>query len=250
MLDIRCQSMRIGGRLMNDRKTRVLFIEDEQNLLNSISFILEREGFEVRKAKTGEVGLQAMSEFQPDLVLLDLNLPGMDGFEVAESLVADCCPQCCPAIIIMTGRDAEEDMVTGLERFADDYIVKPVQPRVLIARIQSVLRRMDSLNQSDATIISGIGINRDAFEVHVDGSPVKLTKSEFHILDLLMRAPGKVLSRTQIINAVRGIDCYVTDRIVDFQICRIRKKLGPYGDTIQTVRGIGYKFSAGESDSC
>lgn len=235
---------------MNDRKTRVLFIEDEQNLLNSISFILEREGFEVRKAKTGEVGLQAMTEFQPDLVLLDLNLPGMDGFEVAENLVTDCYPQCCPAIIIMTGRDAEEDMVIGLERFADDYIVKPVQPRVLIARIQSVLRRMDSMNQDDATVISGIEINRDAFEARVDGRHVQLTKSEFHILDLLMRSPEKVLSRNQIINAVRGIDCYVTDRIVDFQVCRIRKKLGSYGDRIQTVRGVGYKFTTGEDTSC
>lgn len=235
---------------MKDLKTRVLFIEDEQNLLNSLSFILEREGFEVRKAKTGEVGLQVMSEFQPDLVLLDLNLPGMDGFEVAEQLVAGCSPQCCPAIIIMTGRDAEEDMVTGLERFADDYIVKPVQPRVLIARIQSVLRRMDTLNQDDTTVISGVEINRDAFEVRVDGQHIRLTKSEFHILDLLMHSPEKVLSRNQIINAVRGIDCYVTDRIVDFQVCRIRKKLGRYGGRIQTVRGIGYKFTAGEDPSC
>ena len=234
---------------MTDQKTRILFIEDEQNLLNSMAFILEREGFEVQKAETGEAGLRFMAEFQPDLILLDLNLPGIDGFEVAEQLVSDCCPQCCPAIIIMTGRTGEEDMVNGLERFADDYIVKPVQPRVLIARIQSVLRRAEHVNRADSTACSAIDINRDSFVVRVDGEPIRLTKSEFHILDLLMRSPENVLSRTQIINAVRGIDCYVTDRIVDFQICRIRKKLGQYGNRIQTIRGIGYKFSA-DDDSC
>lgn len=234
---------------MRSRKPRILFIEDEQNLLNSMAFILEREGFDVEKASSGEAGLKLVSEFQPDLILLDLNLPGMDGFEVAEQL-ASFCPRNCPAIIVITGRNEEKDMVSGLERFADDYIIKPVQPRVLIARIQSVLRRIEPDHDGDTLCHAPIEINRDSFVVTVDGKPVRLTKSEFRILDLLMRSPEKVLSREQIINAVKGFDCYVTERIVDFQICRIRRKLGQYGSRIETVRGVGYKFTAGDQSLC
>jgi len=234
---------------METGRARILFIEDEQNLLNSMAFILEREGFEVKKACTGEAGLKLIPEFLPDLILLDLNLPGMDGFEVAEQL-ATFCPHNCPAIIVITGRSAEEDMVSGLERFADDYIIKPVQPRVLIARIQSVLRRIEPDHETNTLRHMPIEINRDSFTITVDDKPVRLTKSEFRILDLLMRSPEKVLSREQIITAVRGFDCYVTDRIVDFQICRIRKKLGQYGTRIETVRGVGYKFITGDDSPC
>ncbi len=236
---------------MENRNWRILFIEDEPNLLNSMTFILEREGFTVRKADSGEKGLSAIPTFSPDLLLLDLNLPGMDGFEVAEEIKTRI-PDHCPAIIILTGREDERDVVAGLERFADDYIIKPVQPRVLIARIHSVLRRLrETLPQPPSfTVPQPIHINRDSFVVTVEGKPIRLTKSEFSILDLLMRSPEKVLSRGQIINAVKGLNCYVTERVIDFQICRIRKKLGKYGGRIATVRGVGYKFTVNTDFSC
>ncbi|NOZ14112.1 MAG: response regulator transcription factor [Acidobacteria bacterium] len=214
-----------------------------------MSYILEREGFLVKKALSGEDGLLFFRDFRPGLVLLDLNLPGIDGFEVAERLV-ESYPEKCPAIIMLTGRADEDDIVAGLERFADDYIVKPVQPRVLIARIQSVLRRSAAESHADAPDSSPIRMNRESFVVKVEGRPLRLTKSEFRILDLLMCSREKVLSREQIINAVKGFDCYVTERIVDFQICRIRKKLGKYADRIETVRGVGYKFTLGPNDTC
>lgn len=229
------------GSVMESSKPRILFVEDEQNLLNSMSFILEREGFVVAKAATGEIALQRVPDFQPDLILLDLNLPGMDGFELVEEL-ARFCPPHCPAIIVMTGRDAEDDMIRGLERFADDYIVKPVQPRILIARIHSVLRRIEQRPTTAGSENSVFEISSAAHEIRLEGIPINLTKSEFGILEMLLRSPGKVLTREQIINAIRGIDCYVTERIVDFQICRIRKKLKGYGECIETVRGVGYKF--------
>lgn len=234
---------------MQTEKTRILFIEDEQNLLNSMAYILEREGFAVQKAASGEEGLRHVASFRPDLILLDLNLPGMDGFEVAEHL-ASTCPHHCPAIIVITGRQDEMDMVSGLEHFADDYVIKPVQPRVLIARIQSVLRRTEpgpAVISPDATPVH---IDREAHVVRIEGQAIHLTKSEFGILDTLMRSPDKVFSREQIISMVKGFDCYVTDRTVDFQICRIRKKLGQYGTCIHTIRGIGYKFSSDAEPPC
>lgn len=220
---------------------RILFVEDEENLLNSMSFILEREGFVVCGATSGEQALDRVAEFDPDLVLLDLNLPGMDGFEVAEAMAA-ACPGGCPAVIVITGREAEDDMIAGLERFADDYIIKPVQPRVLIARIQAVLRRLAAGHETPPAGTALIVVDSDAHEIALAGRPLRLTQTEFSILELLVQSPGKVRSRQQIINAIRGIDCFVTDRIVDFQICRLRKKLGQYGDRIETVRGFGYKY--------
>ncbi len=223
--------------------SRILFVEDEENLLNSLSFILEGEGFTVFRSASGEAALSAIERFRPDLVLLDIALPGMDGFEVAERLRSD--PRTKDAAIVMlTGRDIEDDIVHALEKWADDYIVKPVRPRVLIARIAAVLRRKagETGIPTESLAYGPLLIDPAGRTVTIDGTPVTLTRSEFDILLVLAKSPGTVFSRTDIIEAVHGEGYFVTERAIDFQICGLRKKLGICGDWVETVRGVGYKF--------
>jgi two-component system, OmpR family, alkaline phosphatase synthesis response regulator PhoP len=224
-------------------KAKVLVIEDEEDILELIRYNLAQEGYQITLADTGEKGFKAAKAKLPDLVILDLMLPGMDGLEVCKLLKADPKTKHLP-VIMLTAKSEESDVVTGLELGADDYITKPFSPKVLIARVRASLRRqVHESKPGDAVLrLRDLIIDPGRHAVSVAGKPVELTFTEFRILRLLAGRPGWVFSRYQIVEAVRGEDYTVTDRAVDVQIVGLRKKLGRAGAEIQTVRGVGYRF--------
>lgn len=224
-------------------KKHILVVDDEEDILELVRYNLTKEGFRVSCAATGEEGLRIARTQQPDLVVLDLMLPGFDGLDVCKLLKSD--PKTShTSIIMLTAKGDESDIVTGLELGADDYVVKPFSPKVLLARIRTVLRR-EQRNQPGerATVaVEGISINPTRHEVLIDGQKADLTHTEFRILHLLARQPGTVLSRYQIVDAMHGSDYPVTDRSIDVQIVGLRRKLGKHSEYIETVRGVGYRF--------
>ena len=222
---------------------KILAVDDEEDILELLTFNLTREGYQVAGAATGEAALQAVPREMPDLIILDLMLPGIDGLEVARRLKSDPAAKNIP-IIMLTAKGEEADIVTVLELGADDYITKPFSPRILAARVKALFRRevKDSLDESSVIHIHDIVIHPGRHEVTVQGQPVPLTFTEFGILQYLAARPGWVFTRAQIVDAVRGDDYFVTDRSVDVQIVGLRKKLGEAGKTIETVRGVGYRF--------
>lgn len=224
-------------------KTKILFVEDELSLQKSIAYILEKEGFSVITSNTGEEAVKLALKENPVLILLDLMLPGIDGFEVCEILKRN--PHTANIFIIMlTGRRRVEDITKGLGQYADDYITKPFEPAILIARIQAILRRKLKTGKNDIRLIrfSDLTINTDGREVTIRGEPVYLTRTEFDLLLLLARNPNIVFSRAKILDHIRQDDYELTERVVDYQVSGLRKKLTPAGQFIETVRGIGYKF--------
>jgi len=226
---------------------RILAVEDEKDILELLRYNLSEEGFRVTGVTSGETAIQRARAEPPDLVLLDLMLPGMDGLEVCRVLKDDSATAPIP-IIMLTAKGEEADIVTGLELGADDYITKPFSPRVLVTRIKAVLRRQTPHPEGQAVIRFGdLEIHPGRREVRVAGQAVELTFTEFGILHFLSARPDWVFTRGQIVEAVRGNDYSVTDRSVDFQIVGLRKKLGAGARHIQTVRGVGYKFSVGHA---
>lgn len=224
-------------------KERILVVDDEEDILELVRFNLAREGYQVLCALSGEEALDMAYKEFPDLVVLDLMLPGIDGLDVAKALKNDAGTQEIP-IIMLTAKGEEADVVTGLEMGADDYVTKPFSPRILMARIKTVLRRkIRQTPEEDSVVrIHDLVIHPGRREVTVGGKPVELTYTEFAILNYLSRRPGWVFTRYQIVNAVRGEDYPVTDRSVDVQIVGLRKKLGSDNKYIETVRGVGYRF--------
>lgn len=224
-------------------KEHILAVDDEEDILELIRYNLEKEGYRVSSAVSGEDALAQARAKLPDLILLDLMLPGMDGFEVCKMLKNDAKTTSIP-IVMLTAKGEDADIVTGLELGADDYITKPFVPRILIARIRAILRRRKKSEMiKDSVIkIQSITVDPTRFEVQVDGESISLTATEFHILHHLVQHPGWVFTRSQIIDSVKGTDYPVTDRSVDVQIVGLRKKLKSAGHLIETVRGIGYRF--------
>ncbi len=224
-------------------REHILAIEDEEDILELVTYNLTKEGYRVTCATSGEEGLKTAHSKLPALVLLDLMLPGMDGLDVCKSLKNDPKTQNL-SIVMLTAKGEEADVVTGLELGADDYITKPFSPRILVARIRAVLRRRAAAPIPDDTPIKvhDLEIHPGRREVRYKSKTVHLTYTEFGVLSILARRPGWVFTRQQIIDAVRGEDYVVTDRSVDVQITGIRKKLGPAGTYIETVRGVGYRF--------
>ncbi len=226
-------------------KANILVVEDEAEILELLTYNLEKEGYSVIPASTGEEGLRLSRKVQPDLVLLDLMLPGIDGLEVCKALNVDAATRNVP-VIMLTARSEEADIVTGLELGADDYITKPFSRRVLLARVKAVLRRgaEDVQIDVDAPVrIHELVINPRRHEVLVADEAIALTLTEFRVLHFLANRPGWVFTRSQIVEAVRGDDYPVTDRSVDVQVVGLRKKLGNAGKYVETVRGVGYKFT-------
>jgi len=221
----------------------ILIVEDEAEIRELIWYNLTKEGYRVSSAASGEDALRRVAEYPPDLVVLDLMLPGIDGLEVCRKLKRSPGAETVQ-IVILTARGEEADIVTGLETGADDYVTKPFSPRVLSARIRAVLRRSSAAAvKEDATIRRhNLVIHPGRHEVLVDGEPVTLTATEFRVLHVLARRPGWVFTRHQIAGAVHGGDYVVTDRSVDVQIVGLRKNLGSAGRLIETVRGVGYRF--------
>ncbi|MFA6173530.1 MAG: response regulator [Kiritimatiellales bacterium] len=225
-------------------KTNILIIEDEEDIRELVKYNLQRENFDVLEAESGEDGLKLVERVMPDLILLDLMLPGKDGLEICRMLKRNARTQNIP-VVMMTARGEESDIITGLELGADDYIVKPFSPKVLGARVKAVLRRKASapeLMPEDVIKIYDLVIHPGRHEVLVKDRPVDLSATEFRLLHFLARRPGWVSTRYQIVDAVHGEDYPVTERSVDVQVVGLRRKLKRAGDYIETVRGVGYRF--------
>lgn len=222
-------------------KETILIIEDEEHIQELIKYNLAKEGYEVDCLASGEDGLEAARLNQPDLVLLDLMLPGLDGLEVCKFLKSDSQTRQIP-IIMVTAKGEESDIVTGLELGADDYITKPFSPRILIARVKNVLRRNKVIEKDSRIQLHNLVIHPGRHEVLVEGRNINLTTTEFRILHYLASRPGWVFTRSQIVDEVHGDDYPVTERSIDVQVVGLRKKLGPAGEYIQTVWGVGYRF--------
>jgi two-component system alkaline phosphatase synthesis response regulator PhoP len=222
---------------------KILVVEDEENIQELIQYNLAKEGYQVSCVPSGEKGLEAARSGNPDLVLLDLMLPGLDGLDVCKELKRDAATQGI-AIIMVTAKGDETDIVTGLELGADDYVVKPFSPKVLLSRVKAVLRRKYSPAPTDKDVIqiNDLVIHSGRHEVMLKNKKLDLTFTEFRILQTLSTRPGWVFTRGQIVDAVRGEDHAVTDRSVDFQIVGLRRKLDDYATYIETVRGVGYRF--------
>lgn len=221
----------------------ILVVEDEEDIRELLRYNLEKEGYQVSCAVTGEEALQAVRRRPPDLILLDLMLPGMDGLEVCRSLKAEPQTRRLP-LVMLTAKGEEADIVAGLELGADDYVTKPFSPRVLLARLRAALRRgsLPPLPENAPLKVQELVIHPGRHEVLLKGQPVVLTVTEFRLLHLLARKPGWVFTRQQIVNNIHGEDYPVSDRSVDVQIVSLRKKLGDYGSYLETIRGIGYRF--------
>jgi two-component system phosphate regulon response regulator PhoB len=226
-------------------RPRILAVDDEEDIRELVRYNLEKEGFEVFTAESGERALELIRSKRPDLVLLDLMLPGMDGFEVCRILKRNE-ETCQIPIVMLTAKGEESDIVVGLELGAEDYVTKPFSLKVLTARVRSALRRRRSASgEDDASVyeIHNLAIDPGRFEARVDGQPVDLTRTEFALLQFLSRHPGWVFTRSQIIDSIKGTDYPVTDRSVDVQIVGLRKKLKSAGKLIETVHGVGYRFT-------
>ena len=224
-------------------KEKILVVDDEEDILELIRYNLIIEGYRVDCAASGEEALIKAAEQSPDLILLDLMLPGLDGLDVCRELKANSATRQIPVIMI-TAKGEDADIVSGLELGAEDYITKPFSPRILLARVKVVLRRKKNTIVDDEPVMrrEDLTIDPSRHEVRLEGKPLGLTTTEFRILHFLARRPGRVFSREQIISAVKGDDYAVTERSVDVQIVSLRKKLGKSGDTIETVRGVGYRL--------
>ncbi len=224
---------------------RILVIEDEADILELVAYNLDKNGYEVIRATTGENGLAQAQAQLPHMVLLDLMLPGIDGYEVCQKLKSNSVTKNIP-VIMLTAKSEDTDIIAGLEMGADDYLPKPFSPKVLAARVKSLLRRtqesISSKGGEGQLFIHGILLDSVRHEVSVDGEFINLSATEFAILKHVAAHPGWVFSRNQIIDAVRGGNYPVTERSVDVQILGLRKKLGNKGKYIETVRGIGYKM--------
>lgn len=227
-------------------KEKILVVDDEEDILELVKYNLEREGYSVSCVESGEDCLTATRREPPDLILLDLMLPGIDGLDVCKALKRDEKVRDIP-IIMLTAKGEESDIVTGLELGADDYVPKPFSPKVLNARIKAVLRRSHESGEDAAGAVlkrGSLEMDPGRRETRLDGAALELTFSEFEILFLLAKRPGWVFTRGQIVNGVRGHDYPVTERAIDVQIVSIRKKLGERASLIETIRGVGYKFKS------
>ena len=221
----------------------VLIVEDDPDIAEGLRYNLEREGLETRVALTGEKGLQAALDARnpPALVILDLMLPGMSGTELCRRLRREPSTRRTP-IIMLTARTSEADRVAGLDLGADDYISKPFSVRELMARVRAVLRRADETATARYED-SRLSIDFDDMRVVCDGAHVRLTRKEFSLLTTLARAAGRVATRQQLLDNVWGYEYYGDTRTLDVHIRRLRQKLGPCGDSIETVVGVGYRFT-------
>ncbi len=223
-------------------KARILVVDDEHDLLELVRYNLAREGYHVSCVDSGEKALEEIRTKSPDLVILDIMLPGVDGLDVCRLVKSSLATAHVP-ILMLSAKSEDSDLVAGLELGADDYLTKPFSPRVLIARVKAILRKSQAVLPQDAFIDAGpITVFPAKHEAQVNHQPVDLTATEFRILVALVTRPGWVLSRDQIVDSARGINAVVTQRSVDVHIVRLRQKLHPHGECIETVRGMGYRF--------
>jgi two-component system phosphate regulon response regulator PhoB len=223
-------------------KATILIVDDEEDIRELVELNLTQEGYGVLSCETGEQALEIAGSRLPDLIILDLMLPGIDGLEVCKKLKSNLKTENIP-IVMLTAKGEEVDIVTGLELGADDYVTKPFRGKVLVARVRRILRRAAQHSEETVTIkIHDLTIDPARREVLVKDKSIELTFTEFNVLHTLAKRPGLVFTRYQIVDALHSGDYLVTERAVDVQIVSLRKKLGPCGKYIETVRGVGYRF--------
>jgi two-component system phosphate regulon response regulator PhoB len=225
-------------------KETILIVDDEEDIIELIQYNLKNEGYSILTAEAGEQAIKIAKQARPDLIVLDLMLPGMDGLEVTRYLRSNEQTRDLP-IVILTAKGEESDIITGLELGANDYISKPFSPKVLTARIRAILRRRRKESETESEKIKQEGdliIDRTRHLVTLEGSPLDLTLSEFELLSFLANKKGWVFTRGQIVDAIRGENYAVTERSIDVVIVGLRKKLKHYAEVIETVRGVGYRF--------
>ncbi len=226
-------------------KRTVLVIDDEKDLIELVRYNLEKEGFLVRGALDGETGLAMAMQAVPDIVLIDLMLPGIDGLEVCRRLRSDTRTSSLP-LIMLTAKADESDRIVGLELGADDYVTKPFSPRELAARVRALLRRAARRHEQSSILrLRELVIDLDRREVTAQDGTISLTATEFRLLHFLASHAGRVFSRSDLIDNVLGRDVEVLDRTVDVHVMSLRRKLGRHGEAIETVRGFGYRFREG-----
>ena len=228
------------------KRETILVIEDDHDIRELIEYNLQREGYRVRCAASGEEGLRKVQTENPDLVILDLMLPGIDGVELCRRLKQDPVTRGI-SIVMVTAKSEESDVVLGLGLGADDYLPKPFSPRMLLARVDAVLRRGPLKEDHEAShrVTRGpISIDVQLHEVRVDGDPIELTPTEFRLLHFLASHPGRVFSRSELLGRVIAETAIVLDRNIDVHVRAVRRKLGDHSDLIQTVRSVGYRFRA------
>ena len=226
----------------------ILVVDDEQDIVDLISYNLSKEGYEVATASNGTDAVELAQRMRPDLVILDIMLPGLDGFEVCRTLRQDPSMQ-STAIVFLTAKAGEIDQILGLELGADDYIQKPISPRVLLARVKTIFRRgsdrvrTETVAAPEVLRIGTIEVNRQNYTVKIDGKETFFPKKEFELLAFLASNRGKVFSREALLRRIWGESVYVIDRTVDVHVSKVREKLGKHGNRIETVKGVGYRFS-------
>ena len=225
------------------KEKKIVVVEDEPDLVDVVTYNLKREGYLVSAARRGDEGLNLIRSELPDLVLLDLMLPGMDGLSICRQMKSDGALKAIP-IIIASAKGEESDVVIGLEMGADDYLAKPFSPRELLARIKAVLRRGTPTNNAsdDRIVVRDLIIDPGKHEVKIKDEIIGLTSTEFKLLHHLASSRGRAFSREQLLNRVVGMGVVVVDRNIDVHIRALRKKLGERSDMIQTIRGVGYRF--------
>lgn len=219
----------------------ILVVEDEESIRTLITLNLQAAGYTVEEAKDGTQALEKIKSVKPDLVLLDWMLPGLDGLDVLRSLKADPVFATLP-VIMLTAKSEEHDIVLGLEMGAADYITKPFSNKVLVARIRAILRRGDAAPPEENIRYAGLVLTPGQRRAELDGAELSLTAGEFDLLALLAARPGHVYTRAQIVARTKGEDYPVTDRAVDVQVVALRRKLGVFGERLETVRGVGYRM--------
>lgn len=218
----------------------ILLVDDEPDILEFLSYNLKKEGFKVFSANNGEEGVKMVQQLSPSLILMDVMMPKMDGIEACQIIRKDL-NITQPIIAFLTSRAEDYAQIAGFEAGADDYITKPIRPRLLISKIESLLRRMDQKKADNGSTQNKLVIDREKFVIELNGEEILLPKKEFELLELLASRPGKVYNRDQILSIVWGNDTVVGERTIDVHIRKLREKLGD--DYIRTVKGVGYTFN-------
>lgn len=221
----------------------VLVVEDEPDVVDLLRYNLTRAGFEVVIATSGDQGLNLARERRPDLIVLDLMLPGMNGHEVCRALKSDTNTDAIP-VVMLTAKGETHERVKGLELGADDYVTKPFSPRELVLRIQSILRRIRTTLRSEVVEVEGLYLDKNSFEAKIEGRRMDLTTTEFKLLSLMLERRGRTLTREKLLNDVWGYQSAIDTRTVDTHMRRLREKLGKYSGRLETIRGEGYRFTA------
>jgi two-component system alkaline phosphatase synthesis response regulator PhoP len=221
------------------QSARILLVDDEPSILDFLSYNLENEGFQIQTASNGRLALELAKKFKPDVVVLDLMMPEMDGMETCEALRKLPETQNC-LIVFLTARNEDSIQVAGLDAGADDYIAKPIKPKILVSRIHALLRRRGGTVGKGPLVLSNLTIDTEQYKVFVDNNALDMPRKEFELLLLLASKPGKVFTREAILDAVWGTDVVVGGRTIDVHIRKLREKIGE--DKIGTIKGVGYKF--------